>query len=282
MGQLSLLEQARIDVPDVSDDERVALLATRLIEELDAKPPINLEMIASWQGVEKIEVADIPWAGCLINDGGRVLMKLRSGDSRRRRRFTGFHEIGHTFCPGFRLESQYRCSPGIGPVRTTIEGLCDVAASELLFPKRLVAADLERSAFGLDVVNDIADRYEGSIEAAAHRFVNLWPEDVLLVVLEPGVRKEELDEPDAEVKLRVRSAHGSGKWPFIPQNKSASAEGPLVRALNGELVDERAALEGICAAVTDVDVSARLVPYGRDGERIDRVLALYRRRSRRP
>lgn len=282
MGQLSLLEQARIDVPDVSDEERVALLAARLIEELDAKPPISLEMIASWQGVEKIEVADIPWAGCLINDGGRVLMKLRSGDSRRRRRFTGFHEIGHTFCPGFRLRPQYRCSPGVVPARTTIEGLCDIAASELLFPKRLVAADLRRVAFGLEAVKDIADRYEGSIEAAAHRFVNLWPEDALLVVLEPGLRKEELDNPDAEVKLRVRSAHGHGKWPFIPQNKSASAEGPLVRALNGELVDERSVLEGICTAVDDVDVSARLVPYGRDDERVDRVLALYRRPATHP
>jgi hypothetical protein len=282
MGQLSLLEQARIDVPDVSDEERVALLAARLIEELDAKPPISLEMIASWQGVEKIEVADIPWAGCLINDGGRVLMKLRSGDSRRRRRFTGFHEIGHTFCPGFRLEPQYRCSPGIVPARTTIEGLCDVAASELLFPKRLVAADLERLPFGLDAVDDIADRYEGSIEAAAHRFVNLWPEDVLFVVLEPGLRREELDDPHAEVKLRVRSAHGRGNWPFIPQNKSASAEGPLGRALTGELVDERSALEGICSPLADVDVSARLTPYRRGRERVDRVLALYQRPSRRP
>ena len=255
--------------------------STRLCGE-DVKPPVNLEMIASWQGVEKIEVADIPWAGCLINDGGRVLMKLRIGDSCRRRRFTGFHEIGHTFCPGFRLETQYRCSPGVVPARTTIEGLCDIAASELLFPKRFVAADLKQLAFGLDAVNDIADRYEGSIEAAAHRYINLWPEDVLLVVLEPGLRKEEVDDPDAEVKLRVRSAHGRGNWPFIPQNKSASAEGPLVRALNGELIDEKSALEGICTAATDVDVSARLVPYGRDGERVDRVLALYRRPARRP
>src|SRR4051794_34047231 len=104
MGQLSLLEQARIEAPDVSDDVRVTRLAAGLIEELELEPPINLEMIASWQGVDRIELADIPWAGCLINDDGRLLMKLRRGDSSRRRRFTGFHEIAHTFCPGFRLE----------------------------------------------------------------------------------------------------------------------------------------------------------------------------------
>src|SRR4051794_17916060 len=127
MSQLSLLEQARLEAPELSDRERVAALAGELIEQLEARPPIDLEMIASWQGVEKIELDDIPWAGCLINDGGHVLMKLRRADSRRRRRFTGFHEIGHTFCPGFRLEPQYRCNPPVSATKATIEGLCDIA-----------------------------------------------------------------------------------------------------------------------------------------------------------
>jgi hypothetical protein len=280
MSQLSLLEQARLEAPQLSDEERVAVLAAELIEQLEARPPINLEMIASWQGVEKIEVDDIPWAGCLINDGGHVLMKLRRGDSRRRRRFTGFHEIGHTFCPGFRLEPQYRCNPVISQKKATIEGLCDVAASEMLFPKDLIAEDLKQASFGLDAVEAISDRYDGSIEAAAHRFVNLWPEDVVLLVLEPGLRKEELSDPAAEEKLRVRSVHANGRWPFIPRNKSAPSEGPLERAFNGELIDERSTLEGICAGTTSVDVSARLFPYWRDGDRIDRVFGLYRRGAR--
>ena len=186
MAQLSLLEQARIDVPNVTDEDRVALLAAQLVEEMGSSPPINLEMIASWQGVSKIEVEDIPWAGCLINDGGHVVMKLRRRDPRRRRRFTGFHEVGHTFCPGFRLEAQFRCAPNVIPARPNIEGLCDVVASELLFPRRLVEADLARAEFGLTAVGELADRYDGSLEAAAHRFVNLWPEDSLLLVLEPG------------------------------------------------------------------------------------------------
>src|SRR6266536_3111486 len=60
--QLSLLEQARLEIPTASDAERVAILAQRVIAELDAKPPIDLEMVASWQGVDKIDVADIPGA----------------------------------------------------------------------------------------------------------------------------------------------------------------------------------------------------------------------------
>src|SRR6266536_1577881 len=249
--QLSLLEQARLEIPTASDAERVAILAQRVIAELDAKPPIDLEMVASWQGVDKIDVADIPWAGCLINDGGRILMQLRRGDSRRRRRFTGFHEIGHTFCPGFRLEAQFRCNPPT-PTTSPIEVLCDVVA--------------------------VADDYDGSLESAGHRFVSLWPEETLMLVLEPGVRREE-EGTNAEPKLRVRSVHAKGDWPYIPRNKSVEPEHPLGRALLGELVDERGQLDGLCSSGPQVDVSARLIPYARDGEQIDRVLALYRRQT---
>lgn len=252
-------------------------LAARLIDEMAAVPPINLEMIASWQGVAKIQVAEIPWAGCLLNDGGRVVIKLRSRDTRRRRRFTGFHEVGHTFCPGFRLEPQYRCAPNVVPARPTIEGLCDVVASELLFPRRLVEADLAAADFGLHTVGELAERYDGSFEAAAHRFVNLWPEETLLLVLEPGFRKSERDDPEAVAKLRVRSAHSSGSWPYIPRNKSVSETSPLSRALLGEVIDERSTLDDVCVPVDGVEVSARLMPYRRDGEIVDRVLALYRR-----
>lgn len=273
--QLSLLEQARLEIPAASDAERVAILAQRVIAELDAQPPIDLEMVASWQGVNKIEVADISWAGCLINDGGRILMQLRRGDSRRRRRFTGFHEIGHTFCPGFRLEPQFRCNPPTS-AQSPIEGLCDVAGSELLYPRRLVERNLVAAEFGIETVVALADAYDGSLESAGHRFVSLWPEDTLMLVLEPGIRREE-EGTDAEPKLRVRSVHPKGDWPYIPRNKSVDREHPLGRALCGELVDEHVRLDGLCSSGPEVDVSARLIPYVRDGEQVNRVLALYRR-----
>jgi hypothetical protein len=276
--QLSLLEQARLEIPSASDAERVAIVAERLIAELDVRPPIDLEIVASWQGVERIDVAEIPWAGCLINVGGRILMKLRRGDSRRRRRFTGFHEIGHTFCPGFRLEPQFRCNPPT-PMQSPLEVLCDVAASELLYPRHLVERDLARADFGLETVVALADDYDGSLESAGHRFVSLWSEDTLMLVLEPGLRREE-EGTDASPKLRVRSVHAKGAWPFIPHNKSVEADHPLGRALLGELVHEKGQLEGLCSSSPEVELSARLVPYGRDGERVDRVMALYRRQSR--
>lgn len=276
MEQLSLLEQARLEIPAATDAERVAVLAERLIIDLEARPPIDLEMVASWQGVEKIDVTDIPWAGCLINDGGQILMKLRRGDSRRRRRFTGFHEIGHTFCPGFRLEPQFRCNPPT-LTQSPIEVLCDVAASALLYPRQLVEVDLAAADFGLKTIEALSDDYDGSLESAGHRFVALWPEDTMMLVLEPGLRKEE-ESTDATPKLRVRSVHARGSdWPFIPRNKSVTPDHPLGRALGGEIVDEQGGLDGLCAAGPKVDVSARLFPYGRDGDLVRRVIAIYRR-----
>jgi len=272
--QLSLLEHARLEIPTATDAERVAILAQRMIDELDARPPIDLEMVASWQGIEKVDIADIPWAGCLINDGGRILMRLRRGDSRRRRRFTGFHEVGHTFCPGFRLEPQFRCNPPT-PRQSPIEVLCDVVAGELLYPRRLVERDLAAADFGIETVVALAESYDGSFESAGHRFVSLWPEDTLLLVLEPGIRREE-EGTHADPKLRVRSVHANGKWPYIPRNKSVEAAHPLGRALSGELVDERGQLDGLCPSGPEVDISARLIPYARDGERVNRVLALFR------
>jgi hypothetical protein len=276
--QLSLLEQARLDIPTATDAERVAILAQRLIADLDARPPINLEMVASWQGVERIDVSDIPWAGCLINDSGRILMKLRSGDSPRRRRFTGFHEVGHTFCPGFVLEPQFRCNPPT-VTESPIEVLCDVVAAELLYPIRLVERDLAAADFGLETVVALAESYEGSIESAAHRFVAVWPEDTMMLVLEPGLRREERGT-GAKPKLRVRSVHARGNWPFIPKNRSVETDHPLGRALLGELVNEHGQLDGLCPVGPDVDVSARLMPYFRDGEIVDRVIAIYRRPQR--
>jgi transcriptional regulator with XRE-family HTH domain len=64
-------------------------------------------------------------------------------------------------------------------------------------------------------------------------------------------------------------------------HKSIPDGDPLGRALHGELVDERSVLRGISSEnVEGVDVCARLCPFtNSQGDRHDRVLALYRRPS---
>lgn len=200
-------------------------------------------------------------------------------------RFTGVwsRNLTHTFMPGYRLVTQWRCNPATREDESVdTEALCDIGAAELLLPTDPVRDNLDHADFGLGTVEYLADRYDASLESAAQRFVDLWPEDVLLVALEVARKSSERGDPAAEPKLRVRYGSRRGDWPFIRRHKSVVDGDPLLRALQGEQIDERAELAGISSAsVEALDLSARLCPYvDSEGVVHDRVLALYRRPKR--
>lgn len=285
MTQLSLLETSRQEDPAADDPTHVVRLADTMLRELDASLPVSLDMVASYQGIAAIRRCALPNGGCLVTDPttGTVEIRLRETDNPRRQRFSGFHEVVHTFMPGYRLQVQWRCDPPVrnGPM---VEALCDIGASELLLPARMVRSDLAGADFGLQTVIDLADVYDASLEATGRRMAEMWPENVLFVVAEVGTKPSDHDNPDAPPRLRVRYPYASGRWPFIRRHKSIDDGDPLARALQGELVDERSTLTGISAQdVVGVDVSARLCPFtdGR-GERHERVLALYRLPTQQP
>lgn len=276
--RISDLEAARLESPDVPDSQLVIELAQRTLDELAMEPPISHEIIASMRDIARIEEAVIPWAGCLVHEGCVLVIRLRASDSSGRKRFTVFHEIKHTYLPGFVTASQYRCDPGTpldtGRVRNRdVEALCDLGAVELLLPRRPFSEDLVGNPPTLGLVEALADRYEASLEATARRVVTLRSEPTLLIALEPACT---LREPGAEPKLRVKWVQASGRWPFVPQLKSVPADSPLARPLLGEIVDEGGNITGLASdTITNVFVSARLLPYTDDqGEQHMRVLAL--------
>jgi hypothetical protein len=281
--QLSLLEYARLREPARSDVEHVEQIAADVIRELDEGPPVNLDVVASYRGITRVELVPIPMAGCLAPGPREIVMLLNRGDSRRRRRFTGFHEVGHTFQPGYRTRRSYRCAPSAVPPRSTDpETLSDAAGAALLLPKDHFRPDVLSSDFGLRDVVALAARYDASVQATMYRFQRYWPEPTLTLVLEPGFRKSEVGRPDAEARLRVVSVHANGAWPFVPRNKSAEAGGALWRALHGELMDTTTNLDELGIGLNlAVDVSARSFKYSASGESRQRVLALFRPRSSR-
>lgn len=281
MKQLSLLELARLSNPDVTDAERIEQIATDTIAELAETPPVSLEVVASYRGIKRIDVHRLPVAGMLAPEGNDLVMHLHVGDSKRRRRFTGFHEVGHSFQPGYAERPHFRCpaprsrsdSSDADP-----EALADYAAAELLLPAAFFEDDIASSSFGLEAVCELADTYEASVQATAYRYLRYWPEPLLLLVLEPGLRKSEYNDPEAKPRLRVKSVHARGRWPFIPLNKSAADDGILARAANGELVVERADLSDLQVATDGrMEVSARpFTYYDSDGGAHERVMAMYR------
>jgi IrrE N-terminal-like domain len=277
MEQLSLLEQSRIELPAWSDEARVVEVAARIVEDLMLRPPVRLDVVASYQGIEDVRTEPSPWAGSLFVDGERLVIQVRSSDSAGRQRFSGFHEVGHTFLPGFTLATQFRCDPGGAPgEQARVEALCDLAAGELLLPRHFFRQDLVGAPFGMATVAVLADRYQASLEATALRFVDFWPEEALFVVLEVETKPS---EPRALPRPRVRYAHGSGRWPFLPRHKSAADGSLLASVLDGGSVRGSSRLDGLVREFSeDVDLTAELFPFvDARGTPRDRILALYRR-----
>lgn len=274
------LELARLASPGTPDAQLVVQLAQRTLAELATEPPISHEIVASMRDVIRIDEEDIPWPGCLTYTVDGLVITLRRSDSRGRKPFTAFHEILHTFLPGFAMHTQFRCEPaGTQPTEAQprdrdIETLCDVGAAELLFPRGPFSADLADAPATFELVEQLATRYDASVEATARRVVSLHPRPALLLVL-ASTRKP--SDPHAPPAPRVRSAQSSGSWPYVPRYKSVPRHGLLSQALQGEKIDEIASSLGDLTTppITDVRISARPYPYTDDrGENHMRVLAL--------
>jgi hypothetical protein len=276
---LSDLELARLESPGTPDAQLVVQLAQRTLDELGTQPPISHEIAASLRDVIRIEEAPIPWAGYLTPGADGLVITLRSRDCWGKKRFTAFHEVEHTYLPGFGAAlTQYRCHPAT-PLDATrvrdpnLEALCDIGAAELLFPRTAFSDDLAGNSTTLDLVEQLAARYDASIEATARRLASLHPQPTLLIALEPARKPS---APQAEPLLRVQWAQANGDWPYVPRHKSVPDDGAFDRALQGEAVDEITSLDTLTSPpIKRAHVSARLYPYTDDrGEQHMRVLAL--------
>lgn len=266
--QLSLFEQLSRVEPALSDEGIVRRLCDDLLNQADVKPPVNVKLVASMRGIARVEERLQPWDGVLAWEHGQLVVGVRASDGIERQRFTVLHEAGHTLLPGFAESRRYRCE---GP-RSRDEQLCDIAAAELLLPRRFFIPDLLDADPGLDGVEELASLYEASIEATALRAVDLGAGPAMLLVFRVAHKpSEDGREAECEPKLRLSWAHGQGGWPYMRKHKSADDGSPFMRAHDGEVVDELGTLDDLASAHRGrVMISARR--YGNDG----RVLALVR------
>jgi hypothetical protein len=275
---LSDLEQARLESPGLPDADLVVQLARRAVADLGMEPPVSHVLMASMRGVHRIEEADLPWAGCLVLEDGVLVIRLRASDVHGRKRFTAFHEIVHTYLPGFAVAPQYRCNPALPEVRgrsakPDVEELCDLGAVELLFPQDAFRADMLGNRPTMQLASMLATRYEASLEATARRIVTLHECPAMFIVMEVASKPS---APREAPKLRVMSVHAKGDWPFVPRHKSVATHSPLAKPLAGETLSEDGRLTGLTdAPLTGVHVSAVPAPYT-DGFGLEhmRVLAM--------
>lgn len=268
--QLSLFEQYRFGDPSLTDEQVVEAISRQILDDADASPPVDVEVLASVCGIVKVEHRIQVPAGMLFERDGQLVASIRAGDGLERGRFTLLHEGGHTFQPGYRRATQHRC---FGQ-RTHEEHLCDVAAAEMLLPRDFFIADIAEAGHDLEGVGALAPAYLASIQATALRVVALSAAPVALLVFKMAHKPSERGrETVCSPKLRLQWCSSTGRWPYIRTDKSVSARSAVGRAWEGEVVNELADLDDIFAtALGPVWIDARR--YG------DTVLALVRRAER--
>lgn len=219
-------------------EDAMLACANGLLDEAGiAKPPVPLDVLASFQDIRAIERILMTASGRLIVRPGGSIIQVNANESPSRQNFTIAHEIAHTFFPAFQARPRdiEDAQTGEYPADQEEEHLCDIGASALLLPDRWLAplaASLNPSFASLD---KIARKFRASQEATARAIARLdvWP--FALVFWEPGWRKA--DRPAAEsgqpipAALRVTRAIAAPSFGlYIPRNKSIAPDSSVYQA----------------------------------------------------
>lgn len=218
-------------------------------------PPFNVTGIASMRGLHwsdddprfSLDSEIAPEAD------GRVVLRVNRDRPATRQRFSICHEVGHTLFPEYELA--VRCRKGsertFADPDDLLETLCDVAASELMFPLPWFEASINSIKLSAQNISDLASKYIGSPEATVRRLVELhadplaavffsWklkPTELRAVRLNRNVRPLFSDVPLGQPSpmLRVDYAiindgFASRFSDHIPKDKSVPCDGPIYSA----------------------------------------------------
>ncbi len=284
----------------VTGEADPVLAMTKLAEELvqDAglqAPPVDLRMLASFQGVRSIRTVSMTSAARLVPEGGALVIEVNERHSLGKRNFSAAHEISHTLLPSYTGGAIVDEETGQFCDDREEEFLCDVGASALLLPDRWlrqVALDLGAT---LSTLVHSAERFGASLQATARKLaqLNLWP--CAFVLWEEGFRKADrvLERqaliPGMEAyglprpKFRVANAYSSQSFAhFIPWNKSIHDDSVIVACRN---------VDGAMSGVERLDLGHGVVelycesiwaPYRSGDVMRGRVLSLLLPPNRRP
>lgn len=128
------------------------------------QPPINVYDLARRLGVTEIRTAPLVEDGRLEVSHNQVRIRLRSGLSPARRRFTIAHELAHLL-----IENRPEMAKRVRVPTTGIERRCDEMAAAILLPYSWVMDNYSHSTASMATVRDLADAAHVSMGAAVVR-----------------------------------------------------------------------------------------------------------------
>jgi Zn-dependent peptidase ImmA (M78 family) len=221
-----------------TDDPRPAIetYARELLAEAKQDSlPVNVELVASVQGVRQRH-SEYDFAGRIyVEDGGQLVMDLNSSDNENRQRFTCAHELMHTAFPGFGREKRYRLDTVVesNPVNREEEYLCDLGAAALLMPADLISSNYKLSD-GLGAIESLSRDADVSLEAAGNRLAELSQEPGAFLTFEYGYKPA--DRPalrrgeSLQKRVRLRYGRTAHLDIYLPRFKSAPDMSPITLA----------------------------------------------------
>lgn len=162
-------------------------LAANLVAQSELKRPYqNLLRLASIQDIIQIKPVSMQDAGRLVPGKEGLIIQTNAAHSHGKQNFTVCHEIGHTLIPSYWQGPPERVDSGTGmhlPDREE-EFLCDLAASELLMPTLEFQNELAFQRLHIWSVEQLAQNFGASREAAAIKCVHCGAGRVALIVWE--------------------------------------------------------------------------------------------------
>ncbi len=171
--------------------EAVRVKARSIVEQyhglLGEAPPFNLQALASVRGLRWSDDAPRYSADSEIapEADGSVILRVNKERPLVRQRFSIGHEIGHTLFPDYDLA--VRCRKANSHAWATeddlLEMLCDVAASEILFPSPWFNTEIESNPLTGEFLAGLATQYQASREATCRKLVECHPDSLAAVFL---------------------------------------------------------------------------------------------------
>lgn len=278
----------------VTDPEMAvcALVDRLLVETEQTTAPVNLQLVASFRGIAGITRMRMSEAANIAPTPNGLWVCVNDDDSSGRQNFSICHEICHTLFPRFRDNPTVKdAETGVFSNGTEEEWLCDIGASRLLLPPKLLTERASGYGPSIESVIRLSEEFGASLEATAIAWIGLGLSPVAVVFFEERLKPLEVrmqtqlalptmeEEMRAEPKLRVNLACiPSSMSLFIPRHKSVRRDGPIYASLaargrnNGEdVLDLRT---GPAAMETD----SLYAPFRLGGVLHHRVISLVRLR----
>jgi Zn-dependent peptidase ImmA (M78 family) len=223
------------------------------------KPPFDLRAMASMKGISHSDDAPVYSldSELLPVDDGRVVMRINRDRPRTRQRFSIGHEITHTFFPGYEEKVQCRKPKerDWSDPDDVIEWLCDIGASEFLFPTPWFEKSVSACSQTAQAILNLARTYKASPDATIRRYVEIASAPLAAVFLtwklkptqkstlrKPGELALFGTDPEDEAlllrKLRIEYSVFSPAFDaldfHIPNDKSVESLGVIYQAATKE------------------------------------------------